>query len=69
MNILLNVKGMECTGCENRIKMALSSLKEVKEVKPSYIDGTVEVILKNNDNDIKNKIIKIIEDLDFEVEK
>lgn len=66
----LNVKGIECMGCENRIKNAVSELKEVKEVTASHETGKVNVVLKEKLNDdIKTRIIDSIERLDFEVEK
>ena len=37
-NLELKVQGMKCTGCENRIKKALTTLKEVKEVTASFKD-------------------------------
>lgn len=64
-----NVNGMECVGCENRIKNALSKVEEIKEVTASHETGKVTVTLKEeNEEDIKTKIIQTIENLDFEVE-
>ena len=63
--ILLNVNGMKCNGCENRIKNALMTIDGVEDVKANYIDGTVEII-SNNENietEIKEKII----DIGFEI--
>ena len=63
--ITIKVKGMMCTGCENRVINALSSLDNVKNVEASHIEGTVKVILNE---EISIDIIKEkIEDLGFEV--
>lgn len=66
----LSIKGMECTGCENRIKNSFSELKEVKRVSASYKNGKVNIVFKKNvPEDIKNTIITKIENLGFEAEK
>lgn len=57
----LNVEGMHCSGCENRIKNMVSDIKNVKEVTADHETGTVKVICKkevNNEiiNEIKSKI-------------
>ncbi len=66
----LNVKGIECVGCENRIKNALGKMKEVKEVAASHETGKVQVTLKKEvTNEIKNQIIASLTAMDFEVEK
>ncbi len=68
--IELNVKGIECAGCENRIKNALLLIKEVKEVSASHETGKVNVILKKDVTDeIREKIITSICNIGFEVEK
>lgn len=68
--IELNVKGMVCGGCENRVKNSILEMKEVKEVFANHETGKVMVVLKKDlTNDIKNTIITKIENLDFEVKK
>ena len=63
--IEVKVNGMMCTGCENRVINALSSLDNVKNVEASHIEGIVKVILNE---EISIDIIKEkIEDLGFEV--
>ena len=52
----LNVKGMMCTGCENRIKNALDVIKGIKSVDANY---------KNEVN--IEEIKSVIEDIGFEV--
>ncbi|MBO6232528.1 MAG: heavy-metal-associated domain-containing protein [Clostridia bacterium] len=65
----LNVIGMHCSGCENRIKNVVSEIKEVKKVEANHETGKVNVTLKKEvDEEIKNNIKTAIENLDgFEV--
>ncbi len=68
LELKINVIGMECAGCENRLKNALYNLKEIEKVEASYKTG--EVIIKTKsplDDALKNKIITSIENLDFKV--
>lgn len=63
----LNVEGMMCEKCENRIENSVSMLDGVKNVKASRIDK--KVIVDAEDNVDENEIINRIEDLDYEVIK
>lgn len=66
----LNVKGMKCIGCENRIKNAVSEIKGVKEVKANHETGKVNIVLKKDlIEEVKNAIVESLERMDFEVEK
>ena len=65
--IIINVKGMACTGCENRVKNALLDLDGVESVNADHIKGEVSVKL-NGDVD-KLAIEEKIEDLGFDVIK
>ena len=66
----LNVEGMECIGCENRIKNAVLEIKEVREVRVSHETGNVHIVLKKEiTEEIKNNIIETIERMEFEVRK
>ena len=65
--IILNVKGMVCGGCENRIKNAIGIVEGVKEVEASYETGIVKVLGSEN---VKRKDIEdTIEDIGFKVIK
>ncbi len=65
----LNVPDIACSGCENRIKNALSSLAEVKEVTASHETKKVVIIFKREvDEEVKTKIKNILTNLDFEVD-
>lgn len=61
----LNVEGMMCTGCENRIKNALNKLKGIKSVDANHKNGKVKIISEEDIDDTEVK--KIIEDLDFKI--
>lgn len=64
MKIQLQVEGMVCTGCENRVKNALSMLDGVTLVDANYESGIV--IVEGNKN-IEKEVIDKIEDLGFSV--
>lgn len=63
--IELNVEGMHCEGCENRIKNVLKTVEGVKEVEASHKEGKVKVEAEENTN--LEEIKERIEDLDFKV--
>lgn len=63
--LLLNVEGMHCGGCEKRIQNAVSDIEGVESVTASFEAGTVKVTLNK---DIDEKVIsEAIEDIGFEV--
>lgn len=64
--IIINVEGMACEGCEKRIQNALMNLEGVNEVIASHTAKTVKVKFENKVTleEIKEKI----SDLGFEVE-
>ena len=65
--ITLNVEGMMCEGCENRIKNALKTIKQVKEVNANHKTGIVKITAKEN---VEEKILEEkIENLGFTVKK
>ncbi len=65
--ISLKVKGMVCTGCENRVKNALSIIDGVENVEADYKTGMVVITLSK---DIKiQDIEEKIDDLGFEIIK
>lgn len=65
MKIVLQVKGMVCEGCENRVCNSLKHIKGVEEVVASFKDEKVEIFVKKKDliEDIKKRIT----DLGFQV--
>lgn len=66
MELKLNVTGMKCEGCENRIKNVVGDIDGVSKVEADYKTGVVTILCEK---DLNDKIINAIEDLDFEVVK
>jgi len=64
--ICFKVKGMVCTG-ENRIKKSVIKLEGVEDVKASYEEGNVIVLLK--DGSIEETVKEAILNLGFEIEE
>ncbi len=64
---ILNVKGMVCGGCENRVKNALSQIEGIKSVEADFITGIVKV---NADEKVsKEEMEETVTDIGFEIEK
>ena len=62
---IINVKGMVCGGCENRVKNALGEIEGVEKVEADYKTGTVKILTNEN---IERKVMEdVIEDIGFEV--
>ena len=65
--IIINVKGMVCGGCENRVKNALGEIEGVEKVEADYKTGIVKILANEN---IERKAMEdVIEDIGFEVVK
>ena len=60
--IILNVEGMMCGGCEKRIENALGEVKAIKNIKANHEDGTVKIESKKEiDMDVvKEKIENLL---------
>ena len=67
MEMLFNVDGMMCAGCENRVKSALGEIEGVAEVIANHEKGTV--IVKTNKELRKEDLAEIIENLGFDVKE
>lgn len=67
MELLFNVEGMMCAGCENRVKTALSEIDGVVEVVANHENGTV--LVKMSKEVSKENIAEIIENLGFDVKE
>ena len=64
---IINVKGMVCGGCENRIKNALGDIKGIEKVEANYKTGKVKIFTSEN---VERKAMEdVIEDIGFEVVK
>lgn len=64
--LVLNVKGMMCEGCENRVCRVVKNIEGVEEVKADHKTGKVSIIL-NKDVDA-HAISEVISDIGYEVE-
>ena len=63
--ITLNVNGMMCGGCENRVKKAVSEIAGVKDVSADHNTG--KVVVNMEDNASVDEIKETIEDIGYEV--
>ncbi len=65
--MIINVEGMMCSGCENRIQNALTTVDGVESVIANHENGTVTIKAKD---DINESVLKeTIEDLGFDVKE
>ena len=63
--INLKVKGMMCSGCENRVKNALENITGIEKVIANHTTGNVSI---SCDNTVDKKIIEeTIEDIGYEI--
>ena len=64
----LLIEGMTCTNCQNRIEQTLRNTEGISKVHVSYSKGQAEIEF---DNDILtvDRIIAVIQDLDYKVVK
>ena len=65
--ISLNIKGMMCTGCENRVKNALENIEGIEKVSADHVSGNVNIVC--DDTVYKKAIESAIEELGFEIVK
>lgn len=64
--VILNVNGMSCSHCENRVVNALKENKSVKKAKANAKKSIVEVKFDENKTNIE-ELSKIITDQGYEV--
>lgn len=64
-NIILDVEGMACGGCEKRIQNALLKVEGVKEVVANHTTGKVNLTIEDTleEKNLKN----IVSELGFEI--
>ena len=65
-NISLQIDGMTCVSCENRIENTLRKINGIESVKASYTDARASITYDANVID-QNSIENIIESLDYQV--
>jgi copper chaperone CopZ len=61
--LVLNVSGMTCAGCEGRVKGALTACEGVTDAQVSHKDGKAVVQVEGNAN--KEELIKAVEKVGF----
>lgn len=66
-SIELNIEGMKCEGCVNRIKNVLSTMKGIDSYELSLEDKKLTLSVKKEKT--IDEVIKKIEALDFHVSK
>jgi copper chaperone len=62
---IINVKGMVCNGCENRVQNALKNINGVENVVADHNTG--KVTITSNEDVSENVMKEKIEDLGFEI--
>ena len=64
--IHMDIGGMTCISCQNRIEKALYSVNGVRKVKVSYSQGRADIECDENKTDVK-QLVRAVEKLDYEV--
>lgn len=65
MEKIITIEGMKCSGCANRVKNALSSIKGIKKIDVNHETKLAKVTYKK---DISNDdITRVINELNFKV--
>ena len=63
----INIKGMECGGCENRVETAIKKLEGIETVSADHESGDVVITSKDEIN--KDAILEVIDNLGYEIVK
>ncbi|MHC4183909.1 MAG: heavy-metal-associated domain-containing protein, partial [Planctomycetota bacterium] len=63
-DIVLNIKGMTCGGCANRVKGALTECTGVKDAQVNHKDGKAVVQVENGKANAQ-KLIEAVEKIGF----
>lgn len=64
---IIKIKGMVCSGCENRVQNALKTIEGIETVVANHKKGVV--IINSKDEVSEDTIKEKIEDIGFEVEE
>lgn len=59
-HVLLNVTGMDCSGCANNLTRAIRAVQGANNVKVTFVTGTAEFDLDTNINDL-NQVIRSVQ--------
>lgn len=65
MEKIITIEGMKCSGCANRVKNALSSIKGIKKIDVNHETKLAKVTYKKEINN--DDIISAINELNFKV--
>jgi len=65
-SIELAVLGMNCNGCANSVKNALSDVKGVRDAKVSFDNGTAEITLDGNADVPVETLIEAVKDAGYD---
>lgn len=65
----INIKGLHCVNCAKKIEEAVGDLKEVDKIQLNFANGKLKVlpVFSDDNNILRNKIIKIIKSLEPDV--
>ncbi|PNS17898.1 Copper-transporting ATPase ccc2 [Sphaceloma murrayae] len=58
-HVLLNVQGMTCTGCENKLKRALEATPGISNIKTSFLNSRADFDLNETINTAENIVKRI----------
>ncbi len=64
---VINVKGMVCNGCENRVKNALKNINGIETVVADHNTG--KIVVTSNEDVLENTMTETLEGIGFEVIK
>lgn len=66
----LNLKGLDCANCANKIEVMINKLEEVEEANMNFSLGRINIKIKNEDfkQNVINDVIKIVKELEPDVE-
>lgn len=67
-SMTIKVSGMTCTGCEQTIKSALSSLEGVQSVQANHKTGMIQIQTLGDPSKIKGPVMMALAKTDYVVE-
>lgn len=65
----LNLKGLDCANCANKIEIRVSKLEEVEEASVNFSLGRINIRIDNENNkeNVINNVVKIVKELEPDV--
>ena len=66
----LNLKGLDCANCANKIEDRVNKLEEVEEANINFSLGRINIKIKNEDSkqNVINHVKRIVKELEPDVE-